>query len=377
MSIATQIQRLINAKNKIKTSLTNKSVVVADDVKLDSYDSLVNQIGANSNIGPADVIKGKVAFGNNGQYFNGTALSIQTSANNAKILKGFTAYDNGGQLLTGTALSTATNANSAKIFKGFTAYDNGGNLITGAALPNATNATNAQIMKGYSAYTSSGGWLIGTAFGSATNATNAQILSGQTAYLNNGLLLNGTMANWSDEYVNATNINVTSTSLRFYSSVNGYVDTTTRYNNTWNNIFNATFAKGLNMGRIGYEFCNSRNNSSYLSFYELPYLPRGYIITLEPATTNSEIERPWGWGTVVSAFNMRLTDPVDTTHYESFVGIYGGEDENSYVNTRLNTLRVGIDYYEDDDCYDMELWINNKRSSGIYFNGNYRLIYWY
>ena len=192
MSIATQIQRLINAKKAIKSSIVNKSVTVADTVKLDGYGTLINQIGVNANIGPNDVIKGKMAFGNNGKYFNGTALSVQTSANNTRILNGFTAYDSNGQLLTGNAMPTAATALNNRIMNGFTAYDNQGNLLKGNAFINNTNATNASLLKGHTAYLNNGFYLNGTAFGSNTNANNAVILKGYSAYLNNGFYLQGT-----------------------------------------------------------------------------------------------------------------------------------------------------------------------------------------
>ena len=41
MSIATQIQRLLNAKSAIKSSITNKSVTVGETVMLDSYHTYI------------------------------------------------------------------------------------------------------------------------------------------------------------------------------------------------------------------------------------------------------------------------------------------------------------------------------------------------
>lgn len=195
MSIATQIQRLINAKNAIKSSIINKSVAVNDTTKLDGYGALINNIGINSNIGPADVIKGKMAFGNNGKYFSGTALSVQTSANNMTILNGFTAYDSNGNLINGAAMPNAATALNNRIMNGYTAYDNKGKLLKGNAFGNNTNATNSSLLKGHTAYLNNGMWLNGTAFGNNTNAINAVILNGYTAYLNNGFYLQGTALN--------------------------------------------------------------------------------------------------------------------------------------------------------------------------------------
>lgn len=221
MSIATQIQRLLNAKSAIKSSITNKSVTVGETVMLDSYHTYISQIGSQSNVGPADVLSGKKAFGNNGQYFNGTALSVATSANNAVILNGFTAYDNKGQLLTGNAMPTATTALNNRIMNGYTAYDNKGNLLKGNAFASIANATNAKILKGYTAYLNNGTLLVGNALSTTTNATNDKILKGYTAYNSAGTLLTG------NAFGNATN--ATNNSI-----LNGY----TAYLN------NGTYIKG-------------------------------------------------------------------------------------------------------------------------------------
>ena len=239
MSIATQIQRLINAKKAIKSSIVNKSVTVADTVKLDGYGTLINQIGVNANIGPNDVIKGKMAFGNNGKYFSGTALSVQTSANNTRILNGFTAYDSNGQLLTGSALPTATTAQNNRIMQGYTAYTNTGVLLSGTAFGNVTNATNSSLLKGHTAYLNNGMWLNGTAFGGVTNATNAKILNGYTAYLNNGLLLTGTALGNSTNANNARILN----GFTAYDSNGAWLQGTAFGNST--NVTNEMIFKGM------------------------------------------------------------------------------------------------------------------------------------
>lgn len=207
MSIATQIQRLLNAKNAIKSSIINKSVSVGESVMLNSYHTYINQIGSQSNIGPADVLSGKKAFANNGQYFSGTALSIATSANNAVILNGFTAYDSNGQLLTGRAMPTAATAQNNKIINGYTAYTNTGVLMTGNAFASSTNATNATILKGYTAYLNNGTLLVGNALSTTTNATNDKILKGYTAYNSSGELLTGSAFGSATNAVNNTILN--------------------------------------------------------------------------------------------------------------------------------------------------------------------------
>lgn len=228
MSIATQIQRLLNAKSAIKSSIMNKSVTVADTTKLDGYGALINTIGTSSNIGPTDVIKGKMAFGNNGKYFNGTALSVQTSANNARILNGFTAYDSNGQLLTGNAMPAAATAQNNKIMNGYTAYTNTGVLMTGNAFASGTNATNATILKGYTAYTNAGAWLSGSyvplqvATGTLSEPDENQYII-NTSFTPKGFMLIATQYFFDGDY-NLLNLYAFNT-----TTVSGYFEEMYRY----------------------------------------------------------------------------------------------------------------------------------------------------
>ena len=50
MSIQTEIQRLQNAKASIKASIINKGVEISDDVKLDEYSNLIDNIPTGENI---------------------------------------------------------------------------------------------------------------------------------------------------------------------------------------------------------------------------------------------------------------------------------------------------------------------------------------
>lgn len=295
MSIATQVQRLLNAKSAIKSSIINKSVSVGETVMLDSYHTYISQIGSQSNIGPADVLAGKKAFGNNGQYFNGTALSIATSANNVVILNGFTAYDSNGQLLTGNAMPTAATAQNNRIMNGYTAYDNKGNLLKGNAFVNVTNATNASLLKGHTAYLNNGVWLNGTAFGNTTTANNAMILKGYTAYLNNGFYLNGTALG------NATNAmnNKILTGYTAYTNtgawlVGNYVPLqvatgTVSASGTTYTISTSFTPKGFMMVHAGTEYVGTIN----------------YLITLQAFNTTTvtgmmtDVGQTWATGTMI------------------------------------------------------------------------------
>lgn len=334
MSIATQIQRLLNAKSAIKSSITNKSVTVGETVMLDSYHTYISQIGSQSNIGPADVLFGKKAFGNNGKYFNGTALSIATSANNAVILNGFTAYDSNGQLLNGSAMPSAATALNNRILNGFTAYDNKGNLLKGNAFANNTNATNASLLKGHTAYLNNGVWLNGTAFGDVTNATNAQILSGQRAYLNNGLYLNGTMVN------KAGTTQTTSSYLgnNSYISLNiptaGYYTTTSRIRHNAAEVLD-DMGNAFFMVTGTYTISES-DVTDNISITGLPFTPQGCVfICQEPGNFiefDEESERYIFYGHDINGSKNcgygRWWDEVDYID----VGVYGRQNETDYVD---------------------------------------------
>ena len=410
MSIATQIQRLINAKKAIKSSIVNKSVTVADTVKLDGYGTLINQIGANTNIGPNDVIKGKMAFGNNGKYFNGTALSVQTSANNARILNGFTAYDSNGQLLTGNAMPTAATALNNRIMKGYTAYTNTGVLLNGTAFGNVTNATNSSLLKGHTAYLNNGVWLNGTAFGNTTsannatilkgytaylnngfylngtafgnvtNATNAQILSGQRAYLNNGFYLSGSMTNHAGSSLSAGNTVMNNTAFALNSSVNAYISTSTQFYTTWDSFMDKAYTAESNgninfyVGRIGYSTQTFSGMTDSADF-ECDGRPRGYILM-----QMSYVDDIWD-ATDQDKIIIGIQDAVwqdsPSTTTQNVVVAYGSTTSSYDDRVRIRTYEDVVDVTYHSDTQILSLVLNSEARSDVYFYGKYRFLYWY
>ncbi len=425
MSIATQIQRLINAKKAIKSSIVNKSVTVADTVKLDGYGTLINQIGANANIGPNDVIKGKMAFGNNGKYFNGTALSVQTSANNARILNGFTAYDSNGQLLTGNAMPTAataqnnkimsgytaytntgvlmqgnafanntnatnasllkghtaylnngfwlngtafgnnTTANNAMILKGYTAYLNNGFYLNGTALGNSTNALNNHILTGYTAYNSNGGWLVGTAFGNVTNATNAQILAGQRAYLNNGIWLNGTMSNYAGTSKEAGDYGVdTDDQIWFTIPSAGYYTTSSDIYYNAQDVLDE-----LGVKRVDYDILRKTSTTTSLSFeLDLDITIKGFCVFLQPDTVDFETDGSEDIVVSIMGYNDELTTSYQTFDAEC---AYASSSPRMYIR-KIDDL-IEARYYNGT----LRFRIDTDVAEDAYFLGEYRVIYFY
>lgn len=131
MAISDEITRLQKAKEDIKTSIVNKGVGVEEAAKIDTYNTLIDQIAMDTTATENDILLNKTAY-INGTKVTGKAFSVQTSAAAGQILNGYTAYNNAGELLTGTALSTATTATAANILSGKTAYKNDGTLLTGS-----------------------------------------------------------------------------------------------------------------------------------------------------------------------------------------------------------------------------------------------------
>lgn len=131
MAISDEITRLQTAKGNIKTSIVNKGVAVEDSAKIDTYNTLIDQIAMDTTATENDILLNKTAY-INGAKVTGKAFSVQTSATADKILNGYTAYNNAGELLTGSAFSTATTATAANILSGKTAYQNDGTLLTGS-----------------------------------------------------------------------------------------------------------------------------------------------------------------------------------------------------------------------------------------------------
>lgn len=131
MAISDEITRLQKAKEDIKTSIVNKGVGVEETAKIDTYNTLIDQIAMDTTATENDILLNKTAY-INGAKVTGKAFSIQTSAAAGQILNGYTAYNNAGEFLTGTALSTETNATAANILSEKTAYQNDGTLLTGS-----------------------------------------------------------------------------------------------------------------------------------------------------------------------------------------------------------------------------------------------------
>lgn len=131
MAISDEITRLQKAKEDIKTSIVNKGVEVEETAKIDTYNTLIDQIAMDTTATENDILLNKTAY-INGTKVTGTAFSVQTSATANQILNGYTAYNNAGELLQGTALNTTTTAAASNILTGKTAYKNDGTLLTGS-----------------------------------------------------------------------------------------------------------------------------------------------------------------------------------------------------------------------------------------------------
>ena len=100
MAISDEITRLESAKENLKNSIRNKNVVVSDDITLDQYNTLIDQIATDTTATKADILNGKTAY-INGKKETGEALAIQTNATRDHIVYGYSAYNSNGELLNG------------------------------------------------------------------------------------------------------------------------------------------------------------------------------------------------------------------------------------------------------------------------------------
>lgn len=86
MSIQSEIERMVSAKENLRTSIINKGVDIPQDIKIDEYSSYVDKINVSSG-NSGGIVTFKYSSGYNGQecmilYSDGTSEIFSSSNNN-------------------------------------------------------------------------------------------------------------------------------------------------------------------------------------------------------------------------------------------------------------------------------------------------------
>ena len=126
MSIQSEIERLQNAKENLKTAITGKGVTVPDSAKLDEYSSFVNGIQQGNNVdlsfvtaGAGDILSGKVGTDKDGKPVNGSIETVTPSLSGNKFTVGKGFVPENKELTVAEAKAPTVSFNIVTVYQGY------------------------------------------------------------------------------------------------------------------------------------------------------------------------------------------------------------------------------------------------------------------